>query len=70
MMKDEDGRMICIVCTAKDITILKEAGKALRESQQELTIRNRIAQIFLTTTQDKIYAKVLDVVLEAMESGN
>ena len=68
LMNDEYGHMICIVCTAKDITILKEAGKALRESQQELTIRNKIAQIFLTTTEDKIYSKVLDIVLEAMES--
>ena len=68
VMKDEEGNMICIVCTAKDITILKEAGKALTESQKELTIRNRIAQAFLTSPDNKIFTKVLDIILEDMES--
>ena len=40
----------------------------LRESDRELNIRNQIAQIFLTISDDEMYGQVLQVVLEAMES--
>ena len=46
----------------------KQARKALRKSQRELAIRNRISQIFLTSTDGEIYPEVLQVVLEALES--
>ncbi len=46
----------------------KEAEDALRNSQRELRIRNRIAEIFLTTSDDETYGEVLEVILEAMES--
>ena len=42
--------------------------EVLRESDRELNIRNQIAQIFLTTSDDEMYEQVLQVVLEAMES--
>ncbi len=53
---------------AKEITVRKQAEDALQESERELAIRNRIAEIFLTTSDDKIYFELLQVVLKAMES--
>jgi signal transduction histidine kinase len=47
---------------------LKRTEEALRKSQQELSIRNRIAEIFLATPDDEAYGEVLEVILEAMES--
>ncbi|MBM4135764.1 MAG: PAS domain S-box protein [Nitrospira sp.] len=48
---------------------LEQASEALRQSERELSIRNRIANIFLTaTTDEEIYNDVLNVILEFMES--
>ncbi|NIN65870.1 MAG: PAS domain S-box protein [Anaerolineae bacterium] len=44
------------------------AEEALRQSTRELTLRNRIARVFLTTTDEEMYGEVLQVVLEALES--
>lgn len=46
----------------------KQAVEVLRRSEQELSVRNRIAQICLTMPDDEMYAEVLDVVLEATRS--
>ncbi|MBL7178350.1 MAG: PAS domain S-box protein [Desulfobacteraceae bacterium] len=46
----------------------KQAEKALWKSERELSIRNRIAEIFIKIPDDKMYYEVLQVVLEAMES--
>ncbi len=46
----------------------KRDKKALRQSQRELRIRNRIANIFLVVPDDEMYGEVLQVVLEAMKS--
>jgi len=51
-----------------DITKLEQIEEALRESQRQLSIRNSIAEIFLTIPDDEIYGAVLNVLLEAMES--
>jgi signal transduction histidine kinase/DNA-binding response OmpR family regulator len=51
-----------------EITERKHAQEALKESESELKIKNRIADIFLSVPDDKMYAGVLEVVLEAMES--
>ncbi len=42
--------------------------KNLRESERELRIRNRIAQIFLAADEADMYQEVLNNVLEVMES--
>ena len=52
----------------RELTERKQVEEVLRRSEQELTIRNRIADIFLTVPDDRMYAEVLQVVLEAMES--
>jgi len=52
----------------RNISEHKRAEEALHQSDREMRIRNRIAQIFLTTSGDEMYGEVLQVVLEAMES--
>jgi PAS domain S-box-containing protein len=53
---------------ARDITERKQAEEALRRSEHELSIRNKIANVFLTVPDDEMYSEVLGVILEAMES--
>jgi PAS domain S-box-containing protein len=57
-----------ILGTITDITLLKQAEKALRKSERELAIRNKTAEIFLTVPDEQMYSEVLHVILEAMES--
>ncbi|MCX6640454.1 MAG: PAS domain S-box protein [bacterium] len=46
----------------------KRSGEALRRSQYELSMRNEISNIFLTSQDDEMYARILRLVLETMES--
>lgn len=46
----------------------KRTDDAFREPERELSIRNRIAEIFLSVPDEEMYGEVLEVVLEAMES--
>jgi len=46
----------------------RQALEALSESERDLGIRTRIADIFLSVPEDKMYGEVLQVVLEVMES--
>jgi len=62
-----DGKE-CIVGFFTDITERKWADKALRRSEHELSVRNKIANVFLTVTDDEMYGEVLGIILEAMES--
>ena len=52
----------------EEITERKRAETALQQSEKELTIRNRIAEIFLTIADEQMYYEVLKIVLEVMES--
>ena len=40
----------------------------LRRQQQTITLNNRIANVFLTSKSETLYANVLDVILEALKS--
>ena len=51
-----------------DITELKQAKERLRRSEKELTLRNRLTQIFLTVQDGAIYETVLEVVLAELDS--
>ncbi len=51
-----------------DITERKRAVEVLRRSEHELSIRNKIANVFLTLPDDEMYSDVLDVILEATKS--
>ncbi len=64
----ENGEIKGFSELTRDITGKKRAEDVLRESERQLSIRNRIADIFLTTPDDQMYGEVLQVVLEAMES--
>jgi len=65
---DENGRITGIVGISRDITERKKAEEALRDHERELSIRNRIANIFLTVPDEQMYAEVLNVILDVMES--
>jgi PAS domain S-box-containing protein/putative nucleotidyltransferase with HDIG domain len=69
VLRDQDSQISGVLCSGEDITERRQAESALRQSEQELSIRNRIAQIFLSVVDDTIYEAVLEVVLEAAESG-
>jgi PAS domain S-box-containing protein len=66
-LHNRDGT-IGSIHVARDITAGKRAEEALLKSERELSITNRVAEIFLTTSDHKTYGDVLDVVLEAMRS--
>ena len=51
-----------------DITERKQVEDTLKSIEKELTIRNKIAEIFLTAPDEQIFGEVLQVLLEAMES--
>lgn len=51
-----------------DITARKQTEEELRRSEQRKTILNRIANAFLTASDDEMYAEVLAVVLQVMKS--
>ncbi len=57
-----------ILALARDITERKHQEEALQRSEQELAIRNRTAEVFLTKTDEQMYAEVLQVVLKVLDS--
>jgi len=65
---DDQGNINRTIHIIRDITERKLAEVALKDRERELSIRNRIAGIFLTIPDEKMYAKVLDVILEVMAS--
>jgi PAS domain S-box-containing protein len=67
-IRDDAGTPVGIRGVAIDITERKLIEEALRESERELTIRNQIANIFLTIPDDDMYGNVLQVILEIMKS--
>lgn len=50
-----------------DLTIVRGITERKAE-EKELKIRNKISNVFLTSTQDEIYSEVLQIVLDAFES--
>jgi signal transduction histidine kinase/HAMP domain-containing protein len=52
----------------KEITERKQAEEALRQKVRELDVRNRTIQIFLTVPDEEMYAQVLTLILETLES--
>jgi PAS domain S-box-containing protein/putative nucleotidyltransferase with HDIG domain len=68
LLRDQNAQIAGILFSGEDVTERRQAEAALRQSEQELTTRNRIAHIFLTVMDDAIYPAVLAVVLEALKS--
>ncbi len=52
----------------RDITAHKQTEERLRQSEKELALRNRLAQIFLTVPDGAIYEAVLEVGLAELDS--
>ena len=55
-------------CKDSDIMKLKEAEKRIRQSNNELTLKNRIANILLSVEGTQMYAGVLSIVLDELQS--
>jgi hypothetical protein len=47
---------------------LEASHDRLQKAEKRLSVRNRIAEIFLETPDDKMYGEVLEVVLKVMQS--
>ena len=65
---DRDGNEIGAIESIRDITDMKVAEEALRESEEKLRIRNRIASVFLTKTDQEMYPEILELVLDKLKS--
>ncbi len=57
-----------LVVMVREVTERERALEALRRSEAELALRNRVAQLFLTVPDNEVYGDVLDVLLVAFES--
>jgi PAS domain S-box-containing protein len=68
MLRGPDGAPAGMEGCLRDISDRKRAEEALRRSQRELAIRNKIADTFLTVPDQEMYGEALQVVLEALES--
>ncbi|MFH1314711.1 MAG: response regulator [Candidatus Eisenbacteria bacterium] len=57
-----------LLATLRDITDRRQIEDDLRTSRDELAIRNKIANAFLTAPDDEVYGEVLRLFAESMES--
>ena len=58
----------CLLGLAVDLSKQKAIENALRQSEQRLALKNRIANIFLTVRDDRMFGEVLQAILEATQS--
>jgi len=65
---DSRGNIIQMIEYCLDITERKQAEDTLKSIEKELSVRNKIAEIFLTVPDEQIFGEVLQFLLEAMES--
>jgi PAS domain S-box-containing protein len=56
------------ICFIQDISERKRAEESLLRNARELAFRNKISQVFLTVPDEEMYAQVLTIILEAMDS--
>jgi PAS domain S-box-containing protein len=82
LLRDAEGTPLFFFSQIQDITESKRAEAALQAlnrqlaganqqlqlAQKELLIRNRIAEVFLSVSDEEMYAEVMKIVLEVMES--
>ncbi len=68
LLTDDGGATTGILSLGEDITDRKKVEEALRETEAETRFRNRILEIFLTVSGDRVYREILKVVLDATES--
>ena len=68
LTKSVDGGVTDVTCLGLDLTERKRARKALRRQARAIHLNNRIANIFLISRSEELYAEVLEVILEELES--
>ena len=68
VLRDERGEPHRWIGAVTDITDRKRAEESLARNALELGVRDRVAKVFLTVSDEAMYADVLAVVLEAMQS--
>lgn len=61
LLKRSDGTVVGALSSARDVT-------EQRKAEQELAVRARIAEIFLTAADDQMYDEVLKVILDLTQS--
>lgn len=67
-VRDAEGTVLGFVGVHRDITERKRAEQAVKESAREVEIRNAIANVFLTVSDEDMYHEVLKIVLQVMDS--
>jgi len=65
---DPDGAPAAIIEYVLDLTERVRAEEALRRAYMAADVQRRIAEVFLTVPDEEMYAKVLAILLEAMDS--
>jgi PAS domain S-box-containing protein len=66
--KSESGEVIGMINAVLDITKRKLAELALQRSQERLALKNRIASVLLTASDAELYPKLLELILEGLQS--
>lgn len=68
IIKDKDGHPQFMSITARDISVRRRVREKLVKVQSDLEIRNRIANAFLTSSEDKLYGNVMNIITEVAQS--
>jgi PAS domain S-box-containing protein len=63
-----DGKIIGRVWSFRDITERVTAEETLIRQQRSIELSNRIANVFLTSAEDEVFADVLDIILLVLDS--
>ncbi len=64
----QDGKNIGLVVSFVDITERKQTEEALVRQQRSIKLSNRVANVFLNSSRNDVFADVLEVLLGEMDS--
>lgn len=65
---DDQGNLLRYIGITLDTTERKQAEESLLRQQRSIKISSKIANVFLTSSRDEVFADVLDVLLNSLES--
>lgn len=66
-ISEQNEKAMGVVLSLLDITERKKAEESLRRSERLLSLKNQIANIFLTVPDEEMYGEVLGVILDSMK---
>ena len=69
LVRTDSGEPNYFISVIEDISSRKQAEEALMESEQALSMRDRISHVFLTAPYDEVRGDILSIVLEVTESN-